>query len=80
MRNANFILRMLIERLIEVKKDLYVCFLDYEKAFDRVKHVDLMRMLEGLEIDGKDLRLIHNLYWNQEAAVRVGDNESRRRA
>ncbi len=35
-----------------------------------------MRMLEGLEIDGKDLRLIHNLYWNQEAAVRVGDKES----
>ncbi len=64
-----------MERLIEVKKDLYVCFVDYEKAFDRVKHVDLMRMLEGLEIDGKDLRLIHNLYWNQEAAVRVGDKE-----
>ncbi len=75
-RNAIFILRMLMERLIEVKKDLYVCFVDYEKAFDRVKHVDLMKMLEGLEIDGKDLRLIHNLYWNQEAAVRVVDKES----
>ncbi len=61
-RNAIFILRMLMERLIEVKKDLYVCFIDYEKAFYRVKHVDLMRMLEGLEIDGKDLRLIHNFY------------------
>ncbi len=61
-RNAIFILRMLMERLTEVKKDLYVCFIDYEKAFDRVKHVDLMRMLEGLKIDGKDLRLIHNLY------------------
>ncbi len=35
-----------------------------------------MRMQEGLEIDSKDLRLIHNLYWNQEAAVRVVDKES----
>ena len=45
-RNAIFILRMLMERAIEVKKDLYVCFVDYEKAFDRVRHVDLIRILE----------------------------------
>ena len=75
-RNAIFILRMLMERAIEVNKDLYVCFVDYEKAFDRVKHVDLIRMLEELNIDGKDLRLIKNLYWNQEASVKVGNDES----
>lgn len=30
-RNAVYVLRMLIERAIEVKKDLYICFIYYEK-------------------------------------------------
>ena len=29
-RNAIFLLRMLSERSIEMQKDLYVCFIDYE--------------------------------------------------
>lgn len=68
-----FSLTMLMERATEVKTELYVCFVDYEKPFDRVKHVDLLRMLERLDTDGKDLRLTKNLliYWRQEAAVRV---------
>ena len=34
--NAIYILRQIIERTLEVNKDLYVCFIDYTKAFDRV--------------------------------------------
>lgn len=75
-RNATFIFRMLMEKATEVKKELYFCFADYEKAFDRVKHVDLSRMLEQLDSDGKDLNLIRNLYLKQEAAVRVSSDES----
>ena len=41
-----------------MKKDLYVCFIDYAKAFDSVKHMELMNMLEHLDIDGKDLRIL----------------------
>ena len=37
----------------------------------------LMKMLEDLKVDGKDLRLIKNLSWRQEAAVRVGNKETR---
>ncbi|KAK3772422.1 hypothetical protein RRG08_031443 [Elysia crispata] len=29
-------------------------------------------MLNQLDIDGKDLRVLRNLYWDQTAAVRVG--------
>lgn len=36
-----------------------------------------MKMLEDLNVDGKDLRLIKNLYWKQEAAVRVCNGETR---
>ena len=75
-RNAIFILRILIERTIEVKHDIYLCFLDYTKAFDKVKHGNLFQILEKLDIDGKDLRLVRNLYWDQKAAMRINDDTS----
>lgn len=75
-RNAIFVLRMLCERNIEMQQDLYLCFIDYSKAFDKVRHRNLIDILESLDIDGKDLRLLKNLYWDQRAAVRVSDNVS----
>ena len=69
-RNAIFILRNICERAIEVNKDLYLCFIDFNKAFDRVRHKRLLDMLQSLDLDGKDIRLIKNLYWNQSAAIR----------
>ena len=70
-RNAIFCPRMLAKKAIEKEKDLYICFIDYVKVFDRVKHKKLMEMLEHLEVDGKDLRLPANLYWNQRAAIKT---------
>ena len=70
-RNAIFTLSMLMERCIEVPKDLYICFIDYSKAFDKVEHEKLFEMLNQLDIDGKDLRVLRNLYWDQTVAVRV---------
>jgi len=72
--NAIFALRILMERAVEVQTDLYLCFIDYSKAFDKVRHCDLFDILQRLNIDGKDLRILRNLYWEQEAAIRV-DNE-----
>ena len=70
-RNAIFTLSMLMERCIQVQKDLYICFIDYSKAFDKVRHDELFNILASLDIDGKDLRIIRNLYWDQNAAVRI---------
>ena len=73
-RNAIFMLRMLTERAVEMQKNVYVCFIDYTKAFDKVRHEELMNMLQDLEIDGKDIRLIRNLYWEQSACMKI-DNQ-----
>ncbi|GFO11392.1 endonuclease-reverse transcriptase [Plakobranchus ocellatus] len=70
-RNAIFTLIMLMERCIEMLKDLHLCFIGYSKAFDKVRHVELFRMLEKLDIDGKYLRVIRNLHWDQTASVRI---------
>ena len=72
--NAIFILRTIIERALEVNKDLYLCFVDYTKAFEKVKHEEIINILENLNMDGKDPRIIKNLYWKQTATVRM-DNE-----
>lgn len=69
--NAIFILRTLIERSIAINKDLYLCFIDYTKAFDRVRHEEMMKLLEKLQVDGRDLRIIKNIYWKQTAAMKV---------
>ena len=47
--NAVFVVRMLGERAIEMQKDLFMCFIDYEKAFDTVKHRDLLSLLSNID-------------------------------
>ena len=37
-RSTIISLSTLMERAIEVQKDLHLCFIDYSKAFDKVKH------------------------------------------
>ena len=33
--NAIYIIRILFERVLEVQKDLYICFINYTNTFDR---------------------------------------------
>lgn len=40
-RNATFVMRMTTGRCIE-KHELYITFINYEKAIDRVKHEEIM--------------------------------------
>ena len=75
-RNALFVLKMIIERALEVQKYLYICYIDFQKAFDTVKHEKMMEILEEIGLDRKDLRVIRNLYWNQKATVKIGEKET----
>ena len=68
-RNAIFVLKRLVERSVEKQKDVYTCFIDYSKAFDTVKHDSLVELLQSLDVDDADTRLLTNLYWTQTAAV-----------
>lgn len=67
---------IIIERQLNLKKDIYACFIDFEKAFDRVDGKILMDVLRKLGIDWKNRRLIKNLYLNQEVPMRTDDMES----
>jgi len=61
-RDAVSVLRCLGERSLEHGKDLYICFVDYEKAFDRVNWLKLMEVLEQVGVDKRNREMIKNLY------------------
>ena len=75
-REGIFCFNILAQKHIEVKREMYVCFIDYAKAFDRVKHENLIQCLKEIGLDGKDIRIIANLYWHQQAAIRVENDIS----
>ena len=54
-----------------MQRGVFICFLDYSKAFDKVRHDDIFEELQKLDMHGKDLQLLQNLYWNQPARIRV---------
>ena len=64
-------MRTLAERSIKVQRNIFTAFIDYEKAFDRVKHKEIINDLKSLHIDDKDLRLLQNLYWEQLANISI---------
>ena len=70
-RESIFSLRVLSERAWQMQKDIYVCFVDFEKAFDRVYHGKLVKILEKIGIDMADIRIIESLYWKQSAVVNI---------
>ena len=54
------------------RKNIYFCFIDYAKAFDRVDHNKLWKILKEMEIPDHLTCLLRNLYAGQEATVRTG--------
>ena len=76
-RDAIGVMRMLTDRSLENGNDLYICYIDFEKAFDRVRWDKMMEILKELSVDWRDRRMIKDLYMRQEAVVRLesGDTE-----
>uniref|UniRef100_A0A2A4JBK9 Reverse transcriptase domain-containing protein n=1 Tax=Heliothis virescens TaxID=7102 RepID=A0A2A4JBK9_HELVI len=70
-RDALFGYQVLLQRCWDMNQSVYVCFIDYEKAFDRVQHDKLINILRDIGLDHSDLTIIKNLYWHQKARVRV---------
>ena len=70
-RDAIGALRVLTERSIQHGQDIYICFVDYEKAFDRVDWKKLMHALRRIGVDWKDRRLIGNLYMGQKVRIKI---------
>ena len=55
----------------EYQKNIYLCFIEYAKAFDYVDHDKLWKGLRKMGISAYLTCLLRNLYVGQEAAVRT---------
>ena len=59
-------IRWIIEKATEFQKNIYVCFIDYAKAFDCVDHNKLWKILKEMGIPDYLTRFLRNLYAGQE--------------
>ena len=61
----------IMEKAREFQKNIYLCFIDYAKAFDCVDHNKLRKILQEMGIPDH-LTFLRNLYAGQEARVGTG--------
>ena len=62
----------IIKKAREFQKNIYLCFIDYAKAFDCVDHNKLWKILEEIGIPDHLTCLLRNLYAGQEVTGRTG--------
>ena len=65
-------IRWIIEKAREFQKNIYFCFIDYAKAYDRVDYNRLWKILKEMGIPDHLTCLLRNLYPGQEATVGTG--------
>src|ERR1043165_4914434 len=70
-REAIGVMRVICERSLEHGNEVFICFVDFEKAFDRIDWVMMLNILRKIGVDWRDRRLILNLYMNQKAVVKI---------
>ena len=62
----------IIRKAREFQESIYLCFIDYAKAFDCVNHNKLWKILKEMGIPDHLTCLLRNLCASQEATVRTG--------
>ena len=55
-------IRWIIEKAREFQKNIYICFIDYDKAFDCVDHNKLWEILKEMGMPDHLTYLLRNLY------------------
>jgi len=66
-----FVLRHLIDAHACSKTPLYVAFIDFSKAYDRVDRAVLWRVLAGMGLHGRALAAVQAMYANVTLQVRI---------
>ena len=61
----------IIEKAREFQKNIYLCFIDYTKAFVCVDHNKLLKALKEMGLPDHLTGFLRNLYAGQEATVRT---------
>lgn len=71
-----FTIRNVIEKSLPYNKEVYICFVDLEKAFDKVSRQKLWEVLERNSIPNSLINAIKSLYRKTENIVRKDNQET----
>jgi hypothetical protein len=71
-----FLIRQLMERYREQKKDLHMVFIDLEKAYDKVTRNIMWWALHKHKVSTKYINLIKDMYDNIVTSVRTSDGDT----
>ena len=69
-------IRIIIEKCRDQNIPLYMCFIDYAKAFDCVSHRKLWDTMEQMGFPVHIIQLVANLYKEQESVVRTTNGDT----
>jgi hypothetical protein len=73
---ANFLIRQLMKRYREQKKDLHIIFIDLEKTYDKVTRNVIWWALQKHKVSSKYITLIKDMYDNVMTSVRTSDRDT----
>ena len=65
-------IQWIIQKTREFQKNINFCFIDYAKAFERVDHNELWKILKERGTPDHIICLLRSPYSGQEATVRTG--------
>ena len=68
--DATFVLLSLIQKFLNEKKRLYICFVDLKRCFDSINRNALWYKLYNTGIQGKLLRIIRDMYSKVKSCVK----------
>ena len=77
LKRHSFEKKQIFEKSWEYGKDILACFVDLEKAYDRVPRDKLWKVLQEYGVDGQLLRTIKPFYCRPEVCVRVNGKQSK---
>jgi len=74
--DAIFIVRQMQEKFLAKKQEVWMAFVDLEKAFDRVPREVVWWALRKMKVDEWLVRVIQAMYEEVSTAVKLGEKES----
>src|SRR5215469_7200857 len=69
--DAIFVIRQLTEKALEFNRPIYLCFIDIEKAFDKIRLKHVLNILRDLGVPSGILSLIQDIYTNNYASIKI---------
>jgi hypothetical protein len=71
-----FLIRQLMERYREQKKDMHMIFINMEKTYDKVTRNIMWWTLQKHKVSSKYITLIKDMYDNVVTSIRISDRDT----